>query len=63
MTTGQGYLWYVPIAVDTTIDINAFMFNVNTATGVTVAPSVQVFINNVYHHINGQRNLIVIMIV
>ena len=47
LTTGQGYLWYVPIAIDTTIDISAFMFNVNTATGVTVAPSVQVFINNV----------------
>lgn len=45
--TSPTYIYYVPIAVDTTIDISAFCFYVQTATGVTVALSAQVFINNV----------------
>ena len=46
-TAATGNVWYVPVSLNNSINISAFAFNVVTATGVTVGPSVQVFFNNV----------------
>jgi len=46
-TVSNGSVYYVPVSLTNSISISAFAFYVFTATGVSVAPSVQVFFNNV----------------